>query len=1474
MKRILQKVFIVFTLLFAAQSSEATHMMGADFEYTCIGKDSFYVTVKIYKDCKGIDIQPLALTILGISGCSYSASHTLTRVACEDITPVCKKSCSKCSKSNCNAYGYPDGSNASCAFPYGMEKVTFRVLIVFPKTLSKTCCKFRVEYSQCCRNGQITTCCAGDNFYSYAEMDRCVKPCNSSPILSNDPVAILCAGKCVTFNNGAIDTTNYDSISYHLDQALTAYGTSATYGTSAGGVKFTPKIPMEFKGFPKPKPTPGSACSGFILDSITGNLSFTPTKQQITVIAMTIKEWRYDSVKKKMQVIGLTRRDMQLIVMATCNNDPPVLQGPFSQIVCAGEQVCFTDMKLTDPNLKDTVRVRWNYGIPKAVFTKKMVGRFEEWNLCWQTTQKDASTTPYFFNVTAYDDACPLFATTNRNYAITVKKSPESVRDYTNIGCGKVRMKMQPKAGINAYKGGETYRWTVPYPGGKVIGWGIRPKGFADTVVQFLAPGKYVVKAEIELNNCTWEDYDTVDVPPFLQVTLDPDTFVCIGQSMMVHVVPKDNQGNVSYYWNGDTLAGGDTMTYTPMKDTVVQIKAVDAVGCVAYDSMVIYVKPLPIIDLGPDQRVCRPDSISFDAGNNAGIGWKAVEWTDSAGTVLFDSQIITVYDSSYLILKMTDTFSCVNRDTAQAFFNPIVIVDGGGDKVQCPGDSLYFHGTGASTYVWINMTDGDTLSTDTSFKWDFKASTSVLVHGTITYDSITCEDWDTVNVVLGLPPVLDLGAKDQCHDYASGQIYLQMKSAKDTAGNIATGSYYWWANDTNLKKCISTNTVDIRCLGPTYKWKFNQSGPFAICTYTTTLGCVTKDSVQVIINPLPPVKFQQKKFCANTPRFLLNAHGTPNEGGSAPLGETWYAKNLAGANTIVQENPPYGDWYFYPNLGDAGVNFITYTFADEWKCDSSYTDTFWITPLPVNTWTPPSPICIYDGIQDMWKKTGAQPSDGVWGGNGITDSTKGLFDPMQALSPPYVGFTPVDFPVLFRTNRNGCVDIDTIRIRINPIPLLQVPPIRTICWDSMPWPLPSYTPPTSWWYIDGDTVNRSPATYVPQMQTPGSSSTLRFIYIDPTTGCLNTDSFQIRMQDTPWIHINPVGAICNGDTFQLSCQLMNATGVDWTTNGTGVFSDQNSLTPSYRPSLTDAQNGNVLVTATTTGNGVCNPRRDTFTLQIHPIPDPNFDGTPLEGCSPLITLFDAKAKMPLYHYFWNFGDSISGILNSDTNRTPTHLFENLSNVQRKYDITLMVLTDAGCDSTYTRLQYVTVNPWPRADFDPKPQKATVALPRIRFQNLTKYASNASTWGWEFGDAVGGKSTEKNPTYWYTNTDTGTYIVTLSVINEYGCADTIRKPVRIGPEMTVFIPNAFSPDNMGPQRNNNFWVEADNYKGFEIWVFNRWGEQMFYGKERLPGWNGIFKGHPAQEDVYVYQVNIQNLEGKWFYYSGTVTLVR
>ncbi len=1488
MKKIYLILIALFTTLLSSNLAQASHVMGADFEYQCLGKDSFYITVKVYKDCKGVNLSPIALTITPLSaGCSWSTSASMTQVSCEDITPVCKKSCSKCDRQNCNAYGYPNGSNAGCAFQYGMEKLTFKYLLVFPSSINSKCCKFRASYEQCCRNGQITTCCAGDNFFSYAEFDRCVKPCNSSPVLANDPVAILCAGNCICLNNGARDTANFDSISYSLSSALAAFGTPTTYNSPYTAVPGKPGVnsggPLQYKGFPKYKPNPAQQCSGFVLDSVTGDLCFTPTIQQVGVIAIDIIEWRRDSITGKMVKIGLTRRDMQIIIMANCTNKPPVIKGPFSQIVCANDLVCFTDMQITDPDMlngaqKDSVRVKWNFGIPKATFTKKWNGKNEEWTLCWQTTNKDApnnSPKTYFFNITAFDDACPIPGQTSRNFSITVKPSPEATRKYTDLGCGLFKLESAPK---ETYKSAITWTWTVPYPGGTQY-------NVKDTVHKFSSGGMQFVKHKIEVNGCSSEELDTIIVPPFPEVHLPNDTFMCYGDSMTVTAYSANARPPYKFYLNNDTVGSADSVFLIKSSvDTIIKIKIKDSTNCISNDSMIILVKSLPKINLGPDQRRCTGDSILFDAGtNDSTFNVRSYTWIDSASLSILDTnQYHIEHFDRTMYVKLVDTFSCVYSDTVKSIFNPKVVLTST-DVAACENDSVNIVLTGADSMVVIDIASGDTISYQDSFTYLFNNSTKLAVHGFTTIGGVTCDDWDTVNVTMNFPAkatVKRFPVRELCPDDGIVNFYYTVIREIKTS-NIVSGSVIWMHQTDSLVRAAFdtvTGNLDVGIMGATYT-SSPPSAPksrYILFKTITSFGCEDIDSVPIMVHPKPKLVIPAKTFCENNLPYKLNGHATPNAGVQSPDGETW-----SGTGVSLQGT----DWYFNPDskTGGAGVgrHVITYIYKDNqgYGCSDTDTVSFVVKPVPVITKQYPSHLCNVDGIQDLWQLTKATPHDGVFSGVGIAPGDS-MFDPTLVLPLSNIGASPVTVKVVFFVAGNGCPTVDTIPITVYPIPSISLPPSRTICLDSAAWPVPGFDLPRSWWVIDGDSAKSASQVFDPMVWGVGQHN-LVYYYTDVISGCSNKDSMSITVQDTPWVAIDPAIPLCAGEPVQLSCKMKNAGGVNWVSSTGGSFylsgtntPDNTTLTPVYIPNATDIAQGFFQITVNTTGNGQCNPAVDTMTFFIRPLPVPSFNGLPLDGCSPHQAFFNGFSSEPNCKFDWDFGDPESGTLNNATGDTTSHIFVNNTPDTRRYDIKLKVTTEFLCDSEIVKPQYVASYAIPHADFEPKPTKATVALPRVRFTNLTTFVTDSALYYWKFGDPEFGTSTEKNPTYWYSNTDTGTYIVWLKVVSENNCVDSISKKVQIGPEMTVFIPNAFSPDNAGPKKNNFFWVEADNYKGFEFSIFNRWGEEVFFSKERLPGWNGWFKGKPAQEDVYVYQLNIQNLEGKWFHYNGTVTLLR
>jgi len=97
------------------------------------------------------------------------------------------------------------------------------------------------------------------------------------------------------------------------------------------------------------------------------------------------------------------------------------------------------------------------------------------------------------------------------------------------------------------------------------------------------------------------------------------------------------------------------------------------------------------------------------------------------------------------------------------------------------------------------------------------------------------------------------------------------------------------------------------------------------------------------------------------------------------------------------------------------------------------------------------------------------------------------------------------------------------------------------------------------------------------------------------------------------------------------------------------------------------------------------------------------------------------------------------------------------------------------------------------------------------------------------------------------------------------------------------IPNAFTPNLNGPSdgsydvtdtQNQIFFPYADYVDEFEMYIFNRWGEQLFVSTDVNIGWDGYFKGRLCAQDVYSYRVKLKYLDGFKVEQLGTVTLFR
>ncbi len=91
---------------------------------------------------------------------------------------------------------------------------------------------------------------------------------------------------------------------------------------------------------------------------------------------------------------------------------------------------------------------------------------------------------------------------------------------------------------------------------------------------------------------------------------------------------------------------------------------------------------------------------------------------------------------------------------------------------------------------------------------------------------------------------------------------------------------------------------------------------------------------------------------------------------------------------------------------------------------------------------------------------------------------------------------------------------------------------------------------------------------------------------------------------------------------------------------------------------------------------------------------------------------------------------------------------------------------------------------------------------------------------------------------------------------------------------TFYIPNAFSPNGDGI--NDEFFGKGESIMEYDIWIFDRWGNLIFSGKDLNAKWDGRANGgnEIAKQDVYVWKVRLTDVFLKKHDYLGTVTLVK
>ncbi|TAH25760.1 MAG: gliding motility-associated C-terminal domain-containing protein [Cytophagales bacterium] len=320
---------------------------------------------------------------------------------------------------------------------------------------------------------------------------------------------------------------------------------------------------------------------------------------------------------------------------------------------------------------------------------------------------------------------------------------------------------------------------------------------------------------------------------------------------------------------------------------------------------------------------------------------------------------------------------------------------------------------------------------------------------------------------------------------------------------------------------------------------------------------------------------------------------------------------------------------------------------------------------------------------------------------------------------------------------------------------------------------------------------------------------------------CIAIDSFEIKKFTTPTPELGLDKGGCIGDSIILEPNVGNTSGAfTWQD-----LSTKNKLTVSkagiYKVSFND---------------GKCTTRDSINIGFYNPPANPNFLVKQIICFDSLVTI--NAGNNVNYTYQWNTGETTTTIKT------------------KKSGLYSVNISNQGCN----RLFNTSIEVLPALTFN-FPEELPVCL---KENNKIKL------------DAGEGVQFLWKPNLEETQTiaaDTGIYSVTKKTKN--GCSATKSIKVFELCEPQLHVPNAFTPNE--DEENEIFLPIAQNIIAYELIIFNKWGETVFYSKDINKGWDGKHKEIQSISGGYTYVINYSaevNNQIKEYTKKGIINLLR
>ena len=455
-----------------------------------------------------------------------------------------------------------------------------------------------------------------------------------------------------------------------------------------------------------------------------------------------------------------------------------------------------------------------------------------------------------------------------------------------------------------------------------------------------------------------------------------------------------------------------------------------------------------------------------------------------------------------------------------------------------------------------------------------------------------------------------------------------------------------------------------------------------------------------------------------------------------------------------------------------------------------------------------------------------------------------------------------------------ACSHVDSLEMTVHPTPELEVMASNLEGCSPLTVAFTNTTADAAVWLWDfADSSASSNVASPDHMFTNEGLDVVHFDVLvlgESSEFCGASEVIQITVLPLPHVEfaLDANSACGNPAQVQTLNSSQEAINFAWSLDG-------NIGSSMFAPSLEVAGVGaHTIQLAASNAYGCESMMEQTFEVYANPLPALAVD--PDAGCQPLMLWLDDQSTGAVNSTLHIDLDGITVY----SGQVPTE--EIALTEVGVHTLTLEVVSIDGCVQTMDIPQTVEVWPTPDVDFSTDPYAGTASEPHPlnstwNFENETETGTASF---WEFGDGM--SSSQWNASHSYDIA--GTYPVTLTVYNEFGCFQELTKLIEIQENLQVFIPNAFTPPSGGYSDGvNDGWrpevSDVSLIDQYDLKVFSRGGQLVWQTQDPEAYWLGSAQpngSYFAGDDVYtwVLQIKSNTLLGFSREWKGHVTMFR